>query len=63
LADVIFLDAGSEKRLVVGREVLAQLRDFLFALVKRLAHARPSFAYLAILVSPSVPPIRHSCGP
>ena len=38
LADVGFLDAGREKRLPVGREVLAQLGDFLFALVKRLAH-------------------------
>ena len=39
LADVGFLDAGSEERLPVRGEVPAQLCDFLFALVECLAHA------------------------
>ena len=38
LANMIFLDAWGTKRLLVSGEVLAQPGDFLFALVKRLAH-------------------------
>ena len=41
LANVGFLDAGGEERLPIGREVPAQLGNFLFALVKGLAHASP----------------------
>jgi hypothetical protein len=62
LAKVGFLDAGGKERLAVGREVPAEFRDFLFALVKRLTHAHPSFAYPAILVPPAFSPIRHSYG-
>ena len=39
MADVGFLDSKGEKRLPVGGKVPAKLRNFLFALLKRLTHA------------------------
>ena len=41
LTNVGFLDARGENASTIGREVLAQLHNFLLALVKGLAHALP----------------------
>jgi hypothetical protein len=39
LSNVGFFDTGRVKRLPIGREILAQFRDFIFGLFKCLAHS------------------------